>query len=69
MAINNIETKCLEMKATKLRHHVKDAKKPADFDNLQERGLYAKLQLKAIGAYMKDYKEMREGLMTGKFNQ
>jgi chromosome segregation ATPase len=34
MAINNIETKCLEMKATKIRHVVKEGKKPADFDNL-----------------------------------
>ena len=42
MAINNIESKCLENKATKLRHFVKDTKKPSDFDNLQERGEYAK---------------------------
>ena len=68
MAINNIETKCLEMRATKIRHVVKEGKKPADFDNLQERGLYAKLQLKAIGSYMKDYKQMREGLMSGAYN-
>ena len=30
--------------------------------------MYAKLQLKAIGSYLKDYKQMKEGLMTGAYN-
>jgi len=71
MAINNIEAKCNTMQSLKLRHTVSATQKnPTDkeaYNDLQSRGVYAKLQLKAIGTYIKDYKAITEDLMAGKY--
>ena len=72
MAINNIEAKCTSMKSLKLRHSVaKDDKNIPDekeaYNDLAGRGVYAKLQLKAIGTYIKDYKAITEDQMAGKY--
>jgi hypothetical protein len=70
MAINNILKKCQENNASKIRHPVKlgGTGEKKNFNNLQESGIIAKHQLKAIGNYMRDYKLMRDGLMTGAYN-
>jgi len=62
MAIENIEQKCLNRKSTRsgVRHPVNAAPPKDLFNSFDARCTFAKLQLKAIQNYMKDFKEISD---------
>ena len=75
MAINNIEERCLNRKyndkdnkgqkekQSNIRHQVTDQEnKPRDYNNFNRRGQFAVYQLKAIYAYLNDFKSMADHL-------
>ena len=76
MAINNVEERCLNrkyedknikggatQKQSNIRHQVVDAEnKPKDYNNFNRRGQFAIYQLKAIYAYLNDFKSMADHL-------
>lgn len=68
MAINNIEERCLNRKYSakekaNIRHQVTDQdNKPKDYNNFNKRGQFAIYQLKAVYAYLNDFKSIAEHL-------
>ena len=83
MAINNIEERCLNrkyeektskssttQKQSHIRHQVTDAEnKPKDYNNFNKRGQFAIYQLKAIYAYLNDFKHMADHLQKDSTNK
>ena len=66
MSINNIEERCLTRKynkGQKEKHQVTvQENKPRDYNNFNRRGQFAVYQLKAIYAYLNDFKSMADHL-------